>query len=159
MNRTAVMFNIKYDIKKMFTYIETNKPPYTNLKVKPLLSVELYNKCWGFTYELHSAYDVLQNPGKYKDDMDRINNVDISYPIIVCKNRIVDGMHRLLYCHLNKIEYIKAYIFTYDGMKQFDMGIYNPNLKPVSLRVGFTNLYNYFLKSIVQYIIHVFYNR
>lgn len=60
----------------------------------------LYEKGWGDSINPYSAYDVLLNPEKYKEDIQRLNNIDMSYPIIIYKNQIVDGVYRLLYCYI-----------------------------------------------------------
>jgi hypothetical protein len=65
---------------------------------------------------------VIQSPKKYKEDMDRINKADLGYPIIVHKNDIVDGMHRLLKTISQNKKVIDAYVFDDTLMKKFNLG-------------------------------------
>lgn len=50
----------------------------------------------------YSANDVLKNPQKNREDFVRIKEADLKFPIIVYAGAIVDGVHRLARCVLEK---------------------------------------------------------
>ena len=109
-----------YSVDMMFAYINIFKPTYTNIKTNQLLH-NLDYKGWGDPKInlFYSAKQVLENPKKYKDEIKRINEANLKYPIIVYNNNIVDGVHRLTKsCLLNK-KTIKAYIFDDKLIKNF----------------------------------------
>ena len=59
----------------------------------------------------HSANDVIANPEKYPDDAHRIHVADMTYPIIIDRDIIVDGAHRLTQELLSNQTTINAYQF------------------------------------------------
>ena len=67
--------------------------------------------------------DVLANPNKkmYKREIERINNANLKFPIIIEENghHVVDGVHRLVKASLQKKTKIKAYVFSKEEMKKF----------------------------------------
>lgn len=67
----------------------------------------------------YSPRDVLIHPEKYKEEYGRIQNADLSYPIIIYNGNIVDGVHRLTKAKLLKKDKIKAYVFNGTLMKKF----------------------------------------
>jgi len=115
-----------YSVDMMFAYINLYKPDYTIINMN-LLYNSLEYKGWGDPKKKisYSALDVLNNPKKkkYKKEIDRINNADLRYPIIINKHNnnyiIVDGIHRLTKSYLDNKKTIKAYIFPKDIMKKF----------------------------------------
>lgn len=56
---------------------------------------------------------------KYKADYDRIVNADMSYPVIMAKNMLIDGAHRVAKSFLNKDGYIKAYVLDAATFRKF----------------------------------------
>ena len=109
-----------YSVDMMFAYINIFKPKYTKIKFDQLLHTLEY-KGWGDPKNnlFYSPKQVLENPKKYKDEIKRINDANLKFPIIVYNNNIVDGVHRLTKsCLLNK-KTIKAYIFDKEIMKNF----------------------------------------
>jgi len=109
-----------YSVDMMFAYIHIYKPKYKKINVEQLLHTLDY-KGWGNPKEniYYSPKQVLENPKKYKDEIKRINEANLKYPIIVYDNNIVDGVHRLTKsCLINK-KTIKAYIFDKEIMKNF----------------------------------------
>ena len=114
-----------YSVDMMFAYINIFKK---NLTVEKVLVVDLvsvldikgwYNK---ETKEVYSANDVLKNPKKYPNDIKRIKEADMKYPIIMYNGEIVDGVHRLVKATLDKNKFIKAYVFDYSLMNKFKIG-------------------------------------
>ena len=109
-----------YSVDMMFAYINIFKPKYEKINVDQF-SKTLDYKGWGDPKNniYYSPKQVLENPKKYKDEIKRINDANLKYPIIVYDNNIVDGVHRLTKsCLLNK-KTIKAYIFDKEIMKKF----------------------------------------
>ena len=110
----------------MFAYINIYKPDYITINTD-LLYNNLEYKGWGDpAKKIHySPFDVIKNlkNKKYKKEIDRINNADLRYPIIIEKNKnnyyIVDGIHRLTKSYLDNKKTIKAYIFSKDIMIKF----------------------------------------
>ena len=69
--------------------------------------------------------DVLQDMKnkKYKDEVSRIKNSDITYPIIVDSNYIIlDGVHRYIKQILENKKTIQVYVFDKQLMKKFIVG-------------------------------------
>jgi disulfide oxidoreductase YuzD len=64
----------------------------------------VYSPCWSYNLDgtecFYSIYQVLMQKNRFKKDMKRIRNADISYPIIVIEDEfdkygsILDGNHR-----------------------------------------------------------------
>ena len=69
---------------------------------------------WNNKWYVLKPRDVINNPKKYKLEYERIMNSDISYPIDVMANKerlvILDGLHRLVKCHILGINKIKVRI-------------------------------------------------
>jgi len=111
-----------YSVDMMFAYINIYKPKSTSVDIDDLLH-NLEYKGWGDPIKsiLYSPLDVLKNPNKkqYKKEIQRIENADLKYPIIIYNNNIVDGVHRLTKANLQGKKKIKAYIFNSDLMKKF----------------------------------------
>jgi hypothetical protein len=109
-----------YSVDMMFAYINIFKPKYTKIKIDQLLH-NLEYKGWGDPKNnlFYSPKQVLENPRKYKDEIKRINEANLKYPIIVYNNNIVDGVHRLSKSYLLNKKTIKAYIFDDKTIKNF----------------------------------------
>ena len=109
-----------YSVDMMFAYINIFKPKYTKIKIDQLLH-NLEYKGWGDPKNnlFYSPKQVLENPKKYKDEIKRINDAELKYPIIVYNDNIVDGVHRLSKSYLLNKKTIKAYIFDDKTIKNF----------------------------------------
>ena len=109
-----------YSVDMMFAYIKIYKPKSIYVNVKPLL-INLEYKGWGDpeTNIKYSPLDVLKDPKKYKDDMERIKTANMNYPIVLHGSNIVDGVHRLTNAYLTDRKKIKAYVFTKEIMNKF----------------------------------------
>lgn len=111
-----------YSVDMMFVYLKYHKHPVTKINVSDLVKTLEYQG-WGNPSKgiRYSALDVLEKPKKYPDDYERIINADLSYPIIITKNYIVDGVHRLTKAHLEGKKSIRAYVFDAKLMKKFKL--------------------------------------
>ena len=110
-----------YSVDMMFTYLYLNKMKSEKYPINKLLD-NLSHPGWGdpITNVSYSPYNVLENPIKYKEDYDRIQNADLSYPIIINDTgNIIDGVHRLTKAVLSNKKYINCYIFNKKLMKKF----------------------------------------
>lgn len=113
--------NKRYSIDMMHDFININKPYYEKIDVINF-EKSFVNKGWrdenGIMY---SPIDVLEDPIKYKDKIKEILNINLDYPIIIMDDIVIDGMHRLVKALLLKIEYIKAYKFSYEDLEKFNI--------------------------------------
>lgn len=109
-----------YSVDMMFAYVNNFKPKVISIPIRNIL-FNLSFKGWGNpkTHELYSPMDVIMNPKKYPDEIKRIKNSDLKYPIMVHNDYIVDGVHRTIKAMLNGQDSIKAYSFSNKLMKKF----------------------------------------
>ena len=109
-----------YSVDMMFAYLNIYKHPTTSVPVSKLLNALEY-KSWGnpSKEKYYSPNDVIKNPKKYKNEMDRIKKANLKYPIIMDEKYVIDGVHRLSKAYLRDKKYIKAYIFDKKLMKKF----------------------------------------
>lgn len=116
--------NVSYSVDMMFAYINIFKPKYVNIKIDKLLHV-LDDKSWSDSSKPYdesknySANDVINDPSNYENEIKRINNANLKYPIIIYKNNIVDGIHRLVKSKILNKKTIKVFIFDGNLMKKF----------------------------------------
>jgi hypothetical protein len=103
----------------MFEYVNRNDVPTTKVQILELLP-QLEEDCWGGI----TQRQVIENPDISQEHNDRIQNADMSYPIMIDKsnNIVVDGMHRLAKAYLDKLEVIDAYVFDKSIMEKFAIG-------------------------------------
>lgn len=85
------------------------------------LTHNLKYKGWGDPIKgiRYSPIDVMQSPAPHKVEHDRILNANLKYPIIIHKNNIVDGVHRLAKCVMGGRHTINVYAFDNSLMKKF----------------------------------------
>lgn len=125
MNRFLDNENI-YSVDMLIAYVNIFKlkPASLNLNdCESLLRLENWS-IDGDNY--YSPKDVLDNPEKYKDDFERIQNSELKYPIILLYNNkqfsIVDGLHRLSKACLENKKTIKAHVFNKTFLNKFKIG-------------------------------------
>lgn len=106
----------------MFAYINIFKPKSIYVSLNYLIDT-LNCDGWGNSKKknCYSPFDVIENPKnkKYKEDIKRIENANLRYPIIITGNTVVDGIHRLTKAYLNDKKKIKAYVFSKKEMNKF----------------------------------------
>ena len=124
-----------YSVDMMLAYVNLNKPRIEKIKISDLMHV-LDFKGWGdINGKTYSASDVLKNPSKYKNEIKRIKDADLNYPIIIQKTNtenkfiVIDGVHRLSKALLKNSLYINAYIFDKENMKKFLLKKFSSNRK------------------------------
>jgi hypothetical protein len=106
-----------YSVDMMMAYVNTNKHPIEKVPVLKHLQ-QLQQPVWGD----YSPSDVLQHPErkKYADNIKRIKEADLSYPIFMTsKYQIIDGYHRFLKAVQENQMHIKAYIFDPPLLRKF----------------------------------------
>lgn len=69
-----------------------------------------------------SPQQVINNPKKYSAEMQRIKSAELKYPIVIHKDMIIDGVHRLTKSVLENKKYIKAYDLDSKLMRKFLIG-------------------------------------
>uniref|UniRef100_A0A6C0EU50 Uncharacterized protein n=1 Tax=viral metagenome TaxID=1070528 RepID=A0A6C0EU50_9ZZZZ len=110
--------NYKYSTALMFSYIKLRKPEKNKININSL-DFNLNYNCWENNVKPLDVMNDIKNV-KYKEEVKRIKNAEIKYPIIVDLNyNIIDGMHRYVRHILEKKEKINVYIFNKNIMKKF----------------------------------------
>jgi hypothetical protein len=110
-----------YSIFMMFAYIKLYKPQTTKLNIDDLAFNLEYTNLKNNIRPIDIINDM--NNKKYKDEIVRINNADIKYPIIIDANyNILDGVHRYLKHIIKNKQTIKVYIFDSTLLKKFIIG-------------------------------------
>jgi len=111
----------KYSTTLMFAYINSCNHNKTKLNIDNLKFNLEYN-CWENNIRPIDFLNDTKNK-KYKDEVIRIKNVDIKYPIIVDSNyNILDGVHRYVKHIIENKKTIDVYIFDKKLMKKFIIG-------------------------------------
>lgn len=78
----------------------------------------IYNQCWSKKGCFISIFQVLNQPNKFAEHINRIKNADISYPLIIMEDpydkygSILDGSHRFAKMLLEKKRKINVVYFT-----------------------------------------------
>ena len=118
----------KYSTALMFAYIKIFKPHKTKLKVRDLLFNLEFNS-WTNNVKPIDVIRDMKNK-KYKREVNRIENADMKYPIIVdSKHNIIDGVHRYVKHLINDKKYIMVYVFDKKTMKKFIVAKRNEEIK------------------------------
>ena len=118
--------NIIYENSMIIAYVNLFTPTKITIKMSSkIIQDNLYKKEW-FTPKYKngiSVLDVIQNKKKHKKHYERILNAELKYPIFIWKekNLIIDGNHRLGVALIRKKKTIKAYEFTNEQMKKFEI--------------------------------------
>ena len=111
-----------YSVDMMFSYLNLFSYPVTTIDIKKYLYT-LDFKGWGDPSKniFYSPMDVINNPNnkEYANEINRIKEADLSYPIIADSKHIIDGVHRLTKAYLNGNKTLKAYIFSKQLMNKF----------------------------------------
>ena len=108
-----------YSVDMMLVYLQTHKHEVTTVPTASLVYI-LDKKTWIDNNDApYSTRDALNNPTKYKRDVDSIAAADLRYPIILNKNGPVDGVHRIAKAISSGHKTIRAYIFDEKLMKKF----------------------------------------
>ena len=110
-----------YSVDMMISYINHFKPKYQTFNVLQishnLNSDSFLDKQ---TNQRYSAMDIMNNPDKYKDHMDKFRSPILKYSIILSSEYgVVDGTHRIIKAYMKKIKDMKYYLFDKTLMKKF----------------------------------------
>jgi len=110
-----------YSVALMFAYINIYKPKKVKLPIDNLKFNLEYNS-WANHVRPIDVLNDMKNK-KYKEEVSRIKNADIKYPIIVDSNYIIlDGVHRYLKQIIENKKTVSVYIFDKQLMKKFIIG-------------------------------------
>jgi len=115
MGRTFSNGKYIYSVDMMFSYINNFKP---SVGIIPIATFNLFEKGWGD----YSPFDVLLKPTKYLKEFDRICGADLTRPIIINGEELVDGMHRILKALSQKKRFMLCYNFDNKLMAHFVVG-------------------------------------
>ena len=111
----------KYSNALMFAYINLHNHNKTKLKLDDLKFNLEYN-CWENNVRPIDVINDMKNK-KYKDEVFRIKNANMKYPIIIDSNyNILDGAHRYVKHIIENKKTIDVYIFDKKLMKKFIIG-------------------------------------
>ena len=111
----------QYSTALMFAYINLKKPEKIKLETSKLL-FNLDLNCWDNNTKPSDVISCIKNK-KYKDEIKRIAESDLRYPIIVNTDLfIIDGVHRYVKSILTNKKTIDVYMFDKKLMKKFIVG-------------------------------------
>ena len=131
-----------YSVDMLIAYVNIFKPGVIQI---PLISLSrsIEKPCWKepSTGAILTIQEVLDDPEKYPDHSRRINNADLSYPVIVSRNYgMLDGKHRLAKAVRDKQDTISAYLVSNEVIEKCvihggpdDWDIIQQQLKPYQL--------------------------
>ena len=112
-----------YSVDMMISYISIYKPKLHKVNITRDTCRVLNVKSWGDPTigKYYSAMDVIENPKKkeYANDLRRIFNSDLKYPILVWRGIVVDGMHRFAKACIESKKSIKAFRISDELMNKF----------------------------------------
>ena len=111
----------QYSVDLMHAYINLQQPEKQKIETSNFLFNLDFN-CWDKNTKPSHVISCIKNK-KYKDEVKRITESNLEYPIIVDNNLfIIDGMHRFVKSVLNNKSTIDVYIFDKKIMKKFIIG-------------------------------------
>jgi len=110
-----------YSVDMMIAYVRNKKPQEIHVRVEDFVP-ELNQNIWGNPSKgiRYSPMSVILTPTSNPNEYDRIKKANLDFPIIISENgNIIDGAHRACKAYLDKIEYIRAYMFGPDLIEKF----------------------------------------
>lgn len=134
--------NHMFSVDMMHAYVNLNKPKVEMDYVLKYLEPMKYN-IWGE----HSPLDVIKNPKKYKEDMLLVKKANMSYPIYVSDDIVIDGHHRLLRAYMNNVQKIKLIRFPYELLMKFKIGTTIKSVKDMEIHEYIELYYKTFNKT------------
>lgn len=107
-----------YSVEMMFSYVNNFKVKTTLVPIKDIL-FNLEVKGWANSKGRYSPVEVLKNPKKYPEEIKKIKEANLKYPIMLDGNNIADGVHRTIKAIQQGKTTIKAYKFPKKLLKKF----------------------------------------
>lgn len=141
-----------YESDLLNAYINIFKPKSIKINMdSDAISKNLNKKEWcnNKGKECLSIIDVILNKKKHNKHYSRMLSADMKYPIIMWKNIIIDGNHRLGNAYINNNKYIKVYKINNKIMNKIKIGTFK-NMKEYNEVVN-----NY---TQLDYIMHFYKN-
>ena len=112
----------KYSIELMHAYINLCNPNNKSKLNLDVLHFNLEYNCWENNVRPIDVLNDIKNK-KYKNEVFRIKNANIKYPIIIDSNyNIIDGFHRYVKHIIENKKKINVYMFDKKLMKKFIIG-------------------------------------
>ena len=97
----------------------------------PAIDMDISELIWHFDIPFHwhdggvynlKSREIIENPGKYKEEYERTMRSDMSYPIDIMENKgrwlILDGLHRLMKARILDIKKVKVRIIPRDKIPE-----------------------------------------
>jgi disulfide oxidoreductase YuzD len=111
----------KYSTALMVAYLNLHNHTKSKLKLHEL-AFNLEHNYWENGVRPIDVMNDIKNK-KYKDEVFRIENANMNYPIIIDSNyNILDGVHRYVKHIIENKKTINVYIFDKKLMKKFIIG-------------------------------------
>lgn len=98
-----------YSVDMLISWVNEFKPKHILVNLEDVANI-MTIKSWSTEKATYSPLDVLINPKKYPDDMKRIKQANLRYPILLYQNHLIDGAHRVTHAYLKNKKSIKAII-------------------------------------------------
>lgn len=116
-----------YSVDMMHAYVDIFKPKTTVVQVADHVRT-LDFEGWGDgAKQRYSANAVLANPARYPEEVRRIKEADLKFPILVANGNIVDGVHRLVKAVQQGKTTLKAVVFDKALLKKFAVKANKPS--------------------------------
>jgi hypothetical protein len=113
-----------YSVELMILYFKHHKHPVKEIDVHSLKHV-IRESTWNVdpdTDEEITPFEVMKDLEKYKFHYHKIKQADLSYPIIMYKTHIIDGIHRLVKAIMEKRDKISVYVIKKSLLRKFYIG-------------------------------------
>ena len=110
-----------YSVDMLIAYVNLFKPHVVRVPTKKIIT-NLTDPCWGEPEEniYITPLQVIANPEEYPEHARRIQEADLTYPIILnSRNCVIDGVHRLAKTIETNQRSIKAYIIDDKLLEKF----------------------------------------
>lgn len=102
-----------------------------------------------------SPLDVVRSPNLYFNHYKRMKDADMSYPIIIWKEKelVIDGNHRIGHAYINRHEYIDSILFNDEIMSRMVLGTFKNSTEYSNVIRGYTldDLENIFRKKFIDW--------
>ena len=110
----------------MISFCDIFKPKETKYNVNELFETIRNHNAWSNNDgDVYSPQMVLDNPSnkKYKDDIKRIRDSNLKYPIIIVKDKkefsVANGYHRIIKAKQQGKKDIRTIVFDYKMLEKF----------------------------------------
>ena len=106
--------NTPISLKRVFKYIQLNNIYPESIAIESLLDTNILQHWSKNPYSIRNGillYDTF-SIRELSSMLKTMDKVDMNVPVLLMDDRLIDGVHRVLKCHLSGILEIKAYRLT-----------------------------------------------